>query len=145
MNCFTCSNEAYEEMTKEARRAYPKECCGILFGREREIRYAFPVQNVVSAQNSRRHFEMDPLIVYQAECEAEKRGMEMLGIYHSHPDSPPIPSSEDLAYMIPGISYWILSVEQGIEKELRGYAKEPDPKKPVPIRIEKGAAASCRF
>ena len=145
MHRFSFSKAAYEKITKEAQLVYPKECCGMLFGRENEIRYAFPVQNRASSEKSLTHFEMDPLLVYQAECEAEKEGMELLGFYHSHPDCPPDPSSEDLAYMIPGMHYFILSIEQGTEKELKGYTKVPGRKEPFPVMIEKGVMKSCRF
>lgn len=137
MKSLTLSSKICDVMAEDAKRAYPSECCGILFGQGGKIIRVLPVRNTVLSQRNRTHFQIDPLLVYQAEHEAAKEGLMILGIYHSHPDNPALLSPEDIAYMIPGMIYIILSIEDGSDKELRGYTKEPDSEDPVQIMIEK--------
>jgi proteasome lid subunit RPN8/RPN11 len=89
----------------------PEECCGFLLGHEREGRIVtavIPAQNV--AENRQVHFEVDPLEYLRAEQYAAKHNLELVGIYHSHPNSPALPSETDRRKAQPYFSYVILSV-----------------------------------
>ena len=66
--------------------------------------------NQIPEEKTKRHFEIDPLFLYQVEREIEGSDLEIVGFYHSHPDCKAIPSKQDLEYMIPGLVYAILSV-----------------------------------
>ena len=96
--------------------AYPNEACGFLLGtdnqRIRHITSRIEVENK-STENLRRRFVIDPLDYMKAEHFAEKDGLQLLGIYHSHPDHPAIPSEHDLEYAQPYFSYFIHSIENG--------------------------------
>ena len=107
----------------EAQNTYNEECCGFLFGNDenenRRILSALPVDN--KQEDGRRKFLIDPLDYMKAEEKAEKGGVKLLGVYHSHPDCDPIPSEHDLSQALPFFSYIIVSVFQGKVKELRSW------------------------
>ena len=58
-------------------------------------------------------YELDPLSYMEADSWARKNGLDILGIYHSHPDHPPAPSETDRKAASPGWGYMILSVSRG--------------------------------
>jgi proteasome lid subunit RPN8/RPN11 len=89
-------------LERGARAAYPAEACGLLLGRrqgaELAIAEATLAQNLVvgrAPSAARRAFELDLVDVVRAEDRARACGLELVGVWHSHPDAPPIPSSED--------------------------------------------------
>ena len=77
------------------------------------------------AEEERRgeYFLIDPLEIAKSELLAEKERLELIGFYHSHPDHEAVASKEDALHMIRGCSYVILSVKNGICRELRSYEK----------------------
>lgn len=104
------------ELQTHALSSYPNECCGFIFGKEQgpdrlvtEIR---PVKNSKEG-DQRRRFEIDPLDYLQAEKYALQEETNLLGIYHSHPDHPAIPSGDDLKQAVSFFSYIIISVGKG--------------------------------
>ena len=109
--------EVSRRMTEDAVRAYPNECCGILFGRDesrgRIIDRLQPVQNVVAADQRVRRFAIEPLVLMRAEREAADARLAVIGFYHSHPDHPARPSAHDREKAWPFYSYIIISVQKG--------------------------------
>jgi proteasome lid subunit RPN8/RPN11 len=107
-------NEAQQTIIQDALSAYPDECCGFLLGREDEngrriISQALVVNNAKEG-DKRRRFVISPQDYLQAEEYAESRNMHLLGVYHSHPDHPAVPSEHDRAAAQPFFSYLIISV-----------------------------------
>jgi proteasome lid subunit RPN8/RPN11 len=107
-------NEAQQTIIQDAISAYPDECCGFLLGREDEngrriITQALVVNNAKEG-DKRRRFVISPQDYLQAEEYAESRNMHLLGVYHSHPDHPAVPSEHDRAAAQPFFSYLIISV-----------------------------------
>ena len=105
-----------ERMNVHASEAYPDECCGVLLGNVRggakEIYDVLELDNS-SEENRARRFFIGPEEYRQAEQRAEEKGMEVLGLYHSHPDHPARPSQFDLEHAFPWWSYVIIGVERG--------------------------------
>ena len=103
-----------KQITMAAEQAYPHECCGILLGRNENGRVVIvnsrEAADQTAKEKSARHFEIDPLFLYQVEREIEGSNLEIVGFYHSHPDCKAVPSQQDLECMIPGLIYAILSV-----------------------------------
>ncbi|MFN4080426.1 MAG: Mov34/MPN/PAD-1 family protein [Saprospiraceae bacterium] len=116
--------EALRLMVADAEEAFPDECCGFAFGREadncRHILEALPVHNAKEG-DKRRRFEIAPRDYLRAERHAAERGLELLGVYHSHPNHPPLPSEHDRAAAQPFFSYLIFSVHDGRYQELRSW------------------------
>lgn len=105
---------ALQDMQLHAKAAYPNESCGFFFGKDgevREITLTWPVRNAYEG-DKRNRFEIDPEDYLAAEFFALKEGLDLLGIYHSHPDQPARPSAHDLATALPYFSYIIVSVSQ---------------------------------
>lgn len=87
------------------------ECCGFLLGHDRGsrvIKAIIPATNI--ADDKTRYFKVDPLEYLQAEQYADSHGLELLGIYHSHPNGTAIPSETDRLEAQPYFSYVILAV-----------------------------------
>jgi len=90
--------ELREELLARARRAAPREACGLLLGR-RAAR-AVAIEALAELDNAARAdsaFELEPLDVLAAESAALARGQEVIGVWHSHVDAPAVPSVRDLA------------------------------------------------
>jgi proteasome lid subunit RPN8/RPN11 len=125
------TTEVYGQIRAEGERLYPEECCGLLLGgledeNARKITLALPVENAREAGKRRRRFRMEADDFLRAEAEARRRGLEILGFYHSHPDHPAIPSGYDREHALPCFAYLILEVRKGVAGELAGWELAPD-------------------
>lgn len=107
------------------REMYPHECCGALLGREGVVRAAVALPNTTE-EGPRRRFLVRPSDYREAEAQADARGLELLGFYHSHPDHPARPSQYDLDHAWPVFSYVILSVMQGLPGDMRSWKLRDD-------------------
>jgi proteasome lid subunit RPN8/RPN11 len=85
---------AVEDISAHAREALPSECCGVLIGSGAAIVEARRTRNLAESRN---RFEIDPKGHIEARREARLLGLEVIGFYHSHPHSEPVPSHTDLA------------------------------------------------
>jgi proteasome lid subunit RPN8/RPN11 len=93
-----------------ACEGFPLEVCGILGGTEGVVSSLFRMTNT---DQSNEHFMMDPTEQFAVIKEIRAKGMEMLAIYHSHPESPARPSAEDIRLALtPNVSYIIVSLEK---------------------------------
>ena len=101
-------------MRIHAESAYPHECCGLLFGSTDgkgriHILESLPMENQAGEGRSGTHYLTDPFSIYRWEQEGRRKGMEIVGFYHSHPDREAVLSGEDETEMIPEQVYVILS------------------------------------
>jgi proteasome lid subunit RPN8/RPN11 len=64
---------------------------------------------------------MDPIGLIKIEKQIAENGLEIVGIYHSHPDHPPRPSKTDLEYAWPIYSYIIVAIAHGNQIEPRNW------------------------
>jgi len=116
--------EVVHEMKKDAIHTYPDECCGFLFGKEeqdkRKITSVLVVTNSKDGDKSRR-FEISPRDYLKAESYADENGLELLGVYHSHPESPALPSETDRLAAQPYFSYIIVSVMNKRVDDIRSW------------------------
>ena len=122
---YKITPSALEKMKAHLAGSYPDEGCGILAGDDSgSIEEVFSTVNGSVTERSTGHYEIDPLTMFELETKAEEKGYSILGFYHSHPDCPPMMSSEDKEYMIPNMLYVIASVHKGKCGEIRGYVKD---------------------
>ena len=116
--------EVLREIQQHLETDYPNEGCGFLLGKEsyrsRHITTLLKTDNR-STENQRRRFVIDPLDYLKAERFAQEHQLQLLGIYHSHPDHPAIPSDNDLEFAQPFFSYFIHAVQQGKMAGTRSY------------------------
>lgn len=108
--------EAWEKMLEHAQACYPDECCGALLGTAgdgaRTVRIALPLENAFPG-GKRTRYELRPEDLLLAHREARSRGMDLVGIFHSHPDCDAYFSETDLKNSCPWYSFVVLSVRQG--------------------------------
>ncbi len=110
------NKDLMDKMVDHAIESYPMECCGFVFGKEQpDGRILSEVHRAPNNQSGdqRRRFEIDPLDYLKAERYALENGITLLGIYHSHPDHPAVPSIHDLKQAVPFFSYLILAAKKG--------------------------------
>ena len=111
-----------------ARSAYPEECCGFLLGSDsngRRIRRALSAPNANRGSRGRR-FNIDPMELVRADEEARRSNLSLVGIYHSHPDSPAQPSKVDLENAWRGYTYLVVSVQNGEPKDFAAWLLSED-------------------
>ncbi|MFA0964226.1 Mov34/MPN/PAD-1 family protein [Roseivirga sp. BDSF3-8] len=123
------NEEARRVMIQDAEKTFPNECCGFMYGHEvnedREVTEAVPVQNEKEG-DQRRRFEISPLQYMKAEQYAEENNLSLLGVYHSHPQHPAIPSEHDRKQAMPWFSYVILSVMDGRTDDITSWQLNDD-------------------
>ena len=97
--------------------AYPEEGAGLMLGRDTGKRRT--VEHLLFMENARedavRHnrYLITAADLLQGEKQAERLGLSIIGIFHSHPDHPDQPSEFDRENAIPWYSYLITSVQNG--------------------------------
>lgn len=109
--------EDYQKILEHAKKGLPNEACGLLGGYTEKdgsqvITDVYLLRNV---DESREHFSMDPKEQFAAVKDIRSKGRELLGNFHSHPESPSRPSEEDIRLAYDSkIHYLILSLmEEG--------------------------------
>lgn len=83
----------WQAMHRHVHRRAPMEACGLLAGRDGRVELVIGVPN--SARSPVRYL-MEPRAQWRAFNKIEQLGMELLGIYHSHPNGPQKPSATDI-------------------------------------------------
>lgn len=106
------SKEDYEKILEHCKQGLPDEACGLIAGtkegNEKTIKKVYLLTNI---DHSNEHFSMDPKEQLAAVKDMRANGYQLLGNFHSHPESPSRPSEEDkrLAYDSK-VNYLILSL-----------------------------------
>lgn len=118
------------EIREHGVRDYPYECCGLLLGRytvERKIvSETYPISNAREESAKRNRFLITPDELLRGERYARAHDLEVVGFYHSHPDSPAVPSQYDLEHAWPTYSYIIVSTSADEARDLFSWEQEPD-------------------
>lgn len=112
------------EIEALVRNGYPNETCGLLLGRSEagvaRVLRQWSARNL-NQQRANDRFELDPQAYLAAEAAATAAGMTLVGIWHSHPDHPAIPSPTDREMAWSGWSYLIVAVTAGGIADLRSW------------------------
>ncbi|MDX8402239.1 MAG: M67 family metallopeptidase [Mariprofundaceae bacterium] len=116
--------EAAALMRREAERAWPAEACGLLVGTVADgcwrITQARTARNL-NTERAEDRFALDPAAWRAAERELRGSGLEIIGVWHSHPDCPAKPSPTDLESAWEGLAYPIVAVHQGRVTDIRAW------------------------
>lgn len=133
MQSIALYNSHILSIRTHAESTYPDECCGLLLGRVtgdvKTLVEVLPVQNAWISQaedywpeqkqlTEKRRYAISPADMLKAMKDGRDRSLEIIGIYHSHPDCPAVPSEFDRAGAWPQYSYIIVSVLQGTSADL---------------------------
>ena len=122
--------DVLEQIQAHGEAAYPEEGAGLLFGREKEgvrkVADIFPLTN--SREDEARHnrYLITPQDMLRGEQESSRRNLDVLGVFHSHPDHPAQPSEFDREWGMPFFSYVITSVKDGKADESRSWRRRND-------------------
>jgi len=109
-------NDPWAAMVAHARASYPNECCGAMLGstdgETKTVREAIALQNAFEGAQAAR-YELRPEDLLAADKAARERNMDLIGIYHSHPDCDAYFSKTDLQNSCPWYSFVVLSIKKG--------------------------------
>lgn len=109
-----------EVLLKHAKDCEPNEACAVLYGKSEDKESK--VSEIRLAKNidqSPVNFTIAPEELIDIYKEAEKKGLEIVGIFHSHPSSSAIPSGTDQRFMALNPTVWVIS--SGVEKNVFAY------------------------
>ena len=122
-------SEIADAVRAHAARDYPHECCGFMLGRagaeETVVARTMPAANT-RQDSPRNRFEIDPGELVRVDRAARAEGQDVVGFYHSHPDTPARPSEFDREHAWPGYCYVIVSVVAGHPQEMRNWLLRDD-------------------
>jgi proteasome lid subunit RPN8/RPN11 len=108
--------QPWRQMVAHAEAVYPNECCGAMLGSSDEngktVTIAMPLDNAAEG-SQRAYYELRPEDLLKADREARRRNLDLIGIYHSHPDCDAYFSETDLKNSCPWYSFVVLSVQSG--------------------------------
>jgi proteasome lid subunit RPN8/RPN11 len=109
-------SEPWAAMVAHARETYPNECCGAMLGATgddgKTVRVAMRLENSFEGAQAAR-YELRPEDLLAADRAARERNMDLIGIYHSHPDCDAYFSQTDLQNSCPWYSFVVLSIKSG--------------------------------
>ena len=105
------------DMIAHARQEAPRECCGLLIGTPGSVVRSFRAKNLAPAAT--RYF-IDPHDHFKALRLARAEGRQVIGAYHSHPASEPVPSATDIAEAVSG-SEFVYMIVSLVKEEVRAY------------------------
>ena len=108
--------QPWREMVAHARSTYPSECCGAMLGTvndgNKRVVIAMPLENASSGSQAAR-YELRPEDLLKADRQARQQNMDLVGIYHSHPDCGAYFSETDLKNSCPWYSFVVLAIQKG--------------------------------
>lgn len=118
------------QMNAHAERTFPEECCGTMLGRDRddgvrEIVKVLAVDNTKD-ENRQRRYLIEPRALLAAERQARAEGLDVVGIYHSHPNHPSRASEFDREHAMPFWSYLIMSCMDGKVAQVQSWRLRDD-------------------
>jgi proteasome lid subunit RPN8/RPN11 len=126
---LTISPELLESIREHGKTAYPNECCGVLLGRiensGKSVVKLRPMENA-REDSPRNRYLISPRDLLEAEKAARALGLDIVGVYHSHPDHPARPSEFDREHAFPWYSYIIVSVRAGEPLDLTSWTLRDD-------------------
>ncbi len=127
---ITLPKQQLAEIREHGVRDYPYECCGLLLGHYtaegKVVTETYPISNAREESAKRNRFLITPEELMRGERYAASHDLEVVGFYHSHPDSPAVPSNYDLEHAWPTYSYIIVSTSADAATDLFSWEQQPD-------------------
>jgi len=119
---FYISAQCLNNLRQLAEAGYPQEICGLLLGTidngDWNIQQLRSVTNL-NTERAADRFQLDPAAYQSIDRELRGTNLEIVGVYHSHPDCPAKPSPTDLVNAWEGFAYPIISICDGKAAEIR--------------------------
>lgn len=122
-------------IAEHARKSQPDECCGVMLGVGNHVTQVMPVPNI--AENPRNNYRMDDKTVVELFLRAEREQQKIIGFYHSHPRTAPIPSQSDIRLATyPDTAYLIVGF-RGEETHLAAWSIKRDRVEPIKVIVSR--------
>ena len=125
MECIVLTQKEKDKLVTHAIGEQPSESCAMLFGKKVgdnwNVKEVFLTQNI---DDSETNFTISPEELLKGYQIAEKNQLEVVGIFHSHPNSDAVPSSTDKKFMQNNPVPWIIF--SGVNNNLKAYLLDSD-------------------
>lgn len=130
---------AWDLMVSHAQKTYPNECCGAMLGNvdgaDKTVTEAVAIENAFTGEQGAR-YEIRPEDLIAADKAARSRGLDLVGIFHSHPDCDAYFSRTDLENSCPWYSFVILSIKDGKFDHANSFLPDPDQTRAEPELVQ---------
>lgn len=123
---LTVPHYLLEQINAHLERAYPEEGAGFLIGSNGTVESILPLQNAREDEARHNRFLITPEDYLNAELTADRLGLSLIGVFHSHPDCPNVPSDYDREWAQPFFSYIITRVDLGKAVSCRSWRLAED-------------------
>lgn len=134
MNAVQLPRPIVNQLLRHAQQNPAAEACGLIGSKDHNPTCCYPIANI--ATNPQRLFALEPTQQIAAMRSMRERNEELFAIYHSHPSSPPFPSTTDLAQAnYPEALYLIISLQTRGVLEMRGFFLRGNAVSEVPLEI----------
>ena len=134
MECVVLTQKEKDKLVAHAIEQQPNESCAMLLGKKVDndwnVKDVFLTENI---DNSQTNFTISPKELLQGYQLAEKMQLELVGVFHSHPNSDAIPSSTDKKFMQNNPVPWIIF--SGVNNNLKAYLLDSNIIE-IPIKID---------
>ena len=131
MRTLILTKEQLDRMIAHAKTHAPLEACGLLAGQNARVEEVIEIPNQA---RSEVRFVMDPVEQLKAFERIENEGLELLGIFHSHPNGPETVSPADIAEAAYPVTHVIIA-RTGETWKARGFWIEGDAFQETPLQI----------
>jgi len=118
------SNGVQASLEQWVRSGYPHETCGLLLGKRQGglgVATRAALAENLNKERAEDRYELAPRDLLAADADARASGLEIIGVWHSHPDHPARPSKTDRQMAWTGWSYLIISVNKERVQDLRAW------------------------
>jgi proteasome lid subunit RPN8/RPN11 len=130
---FAIDQQSYDILVEHARAEYPNEACALLGGHDHTVAKVYALPN---AEASPTFYVVEPKAQLRAMTEMDDRGMELVGIFHSHTFTEAYPSRTDVDLAsYPDATYLILSLADLEAPKLRGFSIRDGKVVEVEVRV----------
>jgi proteasome lid subunit RPN8/RPN11 len=124
------ASELMEEIHAHGEASYPDEGAGLMLGTaaqgRKQVARILRLPNTRQGEARRTRYLLTPEDYMRGEDEAARHDMDVLGVFHSHPDHPERPSEYDRQWAMPWFSYLITSVHNGRAAASRSWLLSAD-------------------
>ena len=125
MESIVLAQKEKDKLVTHAISEQPSESCAMLFGKKVgdnwNVKEVFLTQNI---DDSQTNFTISPEELLKGYQIAEKNQLEVVGIFHSHPNSDAVPSNTDKKFMQNNPVPWIIF--SGVNNDLKAYLLDSD-------------------
>jgi proteasome lid subunit RPN8/RPN11 len=121
--------DVIRDMLAHAREEAPRECCGLLVGKGQSLVRSVRARNL---DTKATRYLIDPEDHFGAIRAARAEGLEVVGAYHSHPSSTPVPSATDIAEANSGSDFLYVIVSL-VNEDVRAYRIDTGVCKPLAL------------